>query len=62
MISLIFRNRLLFDTPYQKNISVAPLMPIKTYNYIQIQETWIIQPFIFYALIIYLATHKFKIS
>ena len=52
IITLLFRGRLLYNSD-DKDISIAPLMPIKSYNYIQIQEAWVIQPFILYPLLIY---------
>lgn len=35
-----------------KDIAWAPLMPVKANSYIQVQEAWIIQPFVFYGILI----------
>lgn len=47
VVTFILRERL-----KGANISIAPLLPIKTNALLQVQEGWIIQPFIIYALLI----------
>ena len=47
VVTFILRKRL-----KGANISIAPLMPIKTNALLQNQEGWIIQPFILYALLV----------
>ena len=52
----IVQNLIVTGFVYEKvkgeKISWAPLMPVQTNSIVQIQEPWIIQPFILYAILL----------
>ena len=53
LVTIVLKNRL-----KDAKLSYAPFMPVQTNPYVQNQEPWIIQPFVFYGIIIALKIVK----